>query len=192
MGPRVRPWRLVDREALFCSKPGTVCGRTVTKFHTGTKRATCRASLVGGDMFNVGKSIASVFILLIFTGPAGAANDLVTKRSVHPFVETLDRLEAAAKQNGLTVFARLDHAASAKSAGLSMPPATVLVVGNPRGGTPLFLQHPTLAIDLPLKMLVWQNQTGEVYVSYNTAAFTTAMVARHGFDASDKKADRRR
>jgi len=95
--------------------------------------------------------------------------------------------EAAARQNGLTVFARLDHAAAAKSAGLSMPPATVLVVGNPRGGTPLFLQHPTLAIDLPLKMLVWQNQTGEVYVTYNTAAFTTAMVARHGFDASDKK-----
>jgi uncharacterized protein (DUF302 family) len=138
-------------------------------------------------MFNVGKSIASVFILLSFTGPVGAANDLVTKRSVHPFVETLDRLEAAARQNGLTVFARLDHAAAAKSAGLSMPPATVLVVGNPRGGTPLFLQHPTLAIDLPLKMLVWQNQTGEVYVTYNTAAFTTAMLARHGFDASDKK-----
>ena len=52
--------------------------------------------------------------------------------------------------------------------------------------TPLFLQHPTLAIDLPLKMLVWQNQTGEVYVTYNTAVFTTAMLARHGFDASNK------
>ena len=71
-------------------------------------------------MFNVGKSIAAVFILLSFTGPAGAANDLVTKRSVHPFAETLNRLEAAAKQNGLTVFARLDHAAAAKSAGLRM------------------------------------------------------------------------
>jgi hypothetical protein len=55
-------------------------------------------------MFNVEKSIAAVFILLGFTGPAGAANDLVTKRSVHPFAEMLDRLEAAAKQNGLTVF----------------------------------------------------------------------------------------
>ena len=138
-------------------------------------------------MFSVGKSITAVFILLSFTGPAGAANDLVTKRSVHPFAETLDRLEAAARQNGLTVFARLDHAAAAKSARLRMPPATVLVVGNPRGGTPLFLQHPTLAIDLPLKMLVWQNQTGEVYVTYNTAVFTTAMLARHGFDASNKK-----
>jgi len=87
-------------------------------------------------MFNVGKSIAAVLILLSFTGPAGAANDLVTKRSMHPFAETLDRLEAAARQNGLAVFARLDHAAAAKSAGLSMPPATVLVVGNPRGGNP--------------------------------------------------------
>lgn len=68
-----------------------------------------------------------------------------------------------------------------------MPPATVLVVGNPRCGTPLFLQHPTMAIDLPLKMLVWQDKTGEVYVSYNTAAFITAMLARHGFDVSNKR-----
>ena len=138
-------------------------------------------------MFDVTKPIAALFILLNCTSLAGAAGDLATKRSVHPFAETLDRLEAAAKQNVLFVFTRLDHAAAAKSTGLWMPPATVLVFGNPRGGTPLFLQHPTLAIDLPLKMLVWQDQTGEVYVTYNTAIFATAMLARHGFDASNKK-----
>jgi uncharacterized protein (DUF302 family) len=64
-----------------------------------------------------------------------------------------------------------------------MPPATVLVVGNPKAGTPQFLQHPTLAIDLPLKMLVWQNQGGEVFVSYNAASFAQHTLQRHGFDA---------
>jgi uncharacterized protein (DUF302 family) len=65
-----------------------------------------------------------------------------------------------------------------------MPPATVLVVGNPKAGTPQFLQHPTLAIDLPLKMLVWENQAGEVFVSYNASSFALAVFNRHGFDSS--------
>ncbi len=118
---------------------------------------------------------------------AYAADDLVTKRSSHPFAVTLDRLEASAKENGLVVFTRIDHAAAAKAAGLSMPPTTVLVVGNPKAGTPQFLEHPTLAIDLPLKMLVWENQAAEVFVSYNSAAFTSATLNRHGFDAASEK-----
>ena len=133
-----------------------------------------------------------VFVLgavfsMVMAGLAQAADDLVTKQSAHSFEMTLDRAEAAAKDNGLTVFARLDHAAAAKSAGLEMPPATVLVVGSPKGGTPLFLQHPTLGIDLPLKMQVWQDQAGKVYVSYNDAAFLSAVFARHGFDAQSDK-----
>jgi len=115
------------------------------------------------------------------------ARDLVTEQSPHPFEVTLDRLEAAAKDNDLKVFTRIDHAAAAKGAGLAMPPATVLVVGSPQGGTLLFLQHPTLAIDLPLKILVWQDQAGQVYVSYNDAAYMSAVFARHGFDAQGDK-----
>ena len=125
----------------------------------------------------------------LLAGSAWAGSDLVTKRSTRPFGETLDRLEAAARDNGLVVFARLDHAAAAKAAGLQMPPETVLVVGNPKAGTPQMLQHPTLGIDLPLKMLVWQNQAGEVFVSYNAAAFLTATLARHGFEASNEKVE---
>lgn len=123
----------------------------------------------------------------VLAGVAQAAGDLVTKRSSRPFDETLTRLEAAAKEGGLVVFARLDHAAAAKAAGLQMPPETVVVVGNPKAGTPQMLAHPTVGIDLPLKMLVWQNQAGEVYVSYNNAAFLKAMLSRHGFDASSEK-----
>jgi len=130
--------------------------------------------------------LGALFSMAII-GLAQAANDLVTKQSSHPFDMTLERLEAAAKENGLTVFTRLDHAAAAKSVGLEMPPATVLVVGSPKGGTPLFLQHPTLGIDLPLKMLVWQDQAGKVFVSYNDATFLLAGFARHGFDAQSEK-----
>ena len=111
-------------------------------------------------------------------------SDLVTTKSSYPFPATLERLEAAAKNAGLVVFAHLDHAGAAKAAGLEMPPATVLVVGNPKAGTPQFLQHPTLAIDLPLKMLVWENEEGEVFVSYNAASFARSMLERHGFDSS--------
>ncbi len=120
-------------------------------------------------------------------GLAQAATDLVTKQSSHTFEITLDHLETAVKDNGLKVFTRLDHAAAAKAVGLEMPPATVLVVGSPQGGTPLFLQRPMLAIDLPLKMLVWQDQAGEVYVSYNDATYISAVFARHGFDAQSDK-----
>ncbi len=115
------------------------------------------------------------------------SSDLVTTKSSHPFPATLERLEATAKNAGLVVFAHLDHAGAAKAAGLEMPPATVLVVGSPQGGTPLFLQHPTLAIDLPLKILVWQDRAGQVYVSYNDAAYLSAVFARHGFDAESEK-----
>jgi uncharacterized protein (DUF302 family) len=129
--------------------------------------------------------LVAAFSLL--AGVAHAAGDLVTKRSSRPFGETLDRLEAAAKDNGLLVFARIDHAAAAKAAGLQMPPGTMLIVGNPKAGTPQMLEHPTLGIDLPLKMLVWQNQAGEVFVSYNAAAFLVSVLARHGLDASSEK-----
>lgn len=123
----------------------------------------------------------------VLAGVAQAAGDLVTKRSSRPFDETLTRLEAAAKDGGMVVFARLDHAAAARAAGLQMPPETVIVIGNPKAGTPQMLQHPTLGIDLPLKMLVWQNEAGEVYVSYNDATFLKATLSRHGFDVSSEK-----
>src|SRR5438034_108293 len=117
----------------------------------------------------------------------GRAGQLVTNGSAGPCDETLRRLDAAATESGRVVVARLDHAAAANAAGLQMPPGTVMVIGNPNAGTPQMLEHPTLGIDLPLKMLVWQNQAGEVFVSYNAAAFLVATLARHGFDVSSEK-----
>jgi uncharacterized protein (DUF302 family) len=113
--------------------------------------------------------------------PAFAVDGLITKPSAHPAVATLDRLEAGLKERGFVIFARVDHATAAESVGLKMPRSTVLVFGNPRLGTPVFIQHPTLAIDLPLKALVWEDANGKVWLSYNSAEYVLSTIyGRHG------------
>jgi uncharacterized protein (DUF302 family) len=89
------------------------------------------------------------------------------------FAAVLDRLDAEIAARGLTVFARVDHAANARAVGLEMPPTTVLLVGNARGGTPLMLRAPALALDLPLRLLVRETPEGTV-VSYHDPAATLA------------------
>ena len=96
-------------------------------------------------------------------GPAG----LVTVKSKHPFAETLSRLEANLSSNGQTIFARFDHAANARGVGLELRPTTVIVFGNPKGGTPLMLAQQLMGIELPMKFLVAEDAAGGVTVSYN-------------------------
>jgi len=106
---------------------------------------------------------------------------LITKPSTHPVDVTLDRLEASLKAHGFIIFTRLDHAAAAASVGLKMPRETVLVFGNPRLGTPNFLKYPTLAIDLPIKALVWEDAGGRVWLSYNSQKYLYDQAySRHG------------
>jgi uncharacterized protein (DUF302 family) len=90
------------------------------------------------------------------------------------------RLEAAVAQRGLTVFARLDFAADAAAVGLTLPPTRLLLFGNPRAGTPLMAAAPTAALDLPLKVLIWEVADGTVWVGYNTPAY---LGERHGVAA---------
>jgi uncharacterized protein (DUF302 family) len=80
--------------------------------------------------------------------------------------ETLDRLEADVKSKGMTVFARIDHAAGAATVGLTLQPTAVLIFGNARGGTPLMQSNQMIGIDLPLKVLVWQDTSGKTWLSY--------------------------
>jgi uncharacterized protein (DUF302 family) len=116
---------------------------------------------------------------------AGAKDGLINKYSGHSANVTVERLEAALKERGLTVFARIDHAAAAAAVGLKMPPAIVVVFGNPRAGTPAFLQQPTLAIDLPLKALVWGDPDGKTFVTYNSADYVFGTIyARHGLQST--------
>lgn len=85
------------------------------------------------------------------------------------FEDTVGRLLASFERAGLTVFARIDHHAAAAAAGLTMPPATVLIYGNPRGGTPVMLASPGLAPDLPLRVLVREDDAGRVIVAFHPA-----------------------
>src|SRR6266516_4269217 len=81
--------------------------------------------------------------------------------------ETMDRLQAEIRAQGMTVFARLDHAAGAAEVGLTLPPTELIIFGNARGGTPLMQSVQTVGIDLPLKALVWEDTAGTTWLSYN-------------------------
>jgi uncharacterized protein (DUF302 family) len=96
-----------------------------------------------------------------------AVDGLTTIASGHGPKATMDRLEAEVKAKGLTVFARIDHAAGAAEAGLPMRPTEVLIFGNAKGGTPLMQSVQTIGIDLPMKALVWQDEAGKTWLSYN-------------------------
>ena len=111
-----------------------------------------------------------------------AVQGLTTVKSIHPPQETANRLEAAVKAKGLTVFARIDHAAGASAAGLSLRPTEVLIFGNAKGGTPLMQAMQTIGIDLPLKALVWQDVSGETWLSWNDPAW---LAARHDLTGAD-------
>jgi uncharacterized protein (DUF302 family) len=104
-------------------------------------------------------------------------NGLTTLPSAHGAKETMDRLETEVKAKGLTVFARIDHAAGAEEAGLTLRPTELLIFGNAKGGTPLMQALQTTGIDLPLKALVWEDPGGKVWLSYNEPAW---IAQRHG------------
>ncbi len=102
--------------------------------------------------------------------------DMACSRSV---VETADHLESVLKAKGIKVFSRIDQAAEARAVGLTMRPTVLLIFGDPAAGTPLMKRYPSLAMDLPLKALVWESAEGKVWLSYNSPEF---LQQRHGLD----------
>ena len=96
-----------------------------------------------------------------------ATPGLTTTRSSFGPQDKMNRLETAVKAKGMTVFARIDHAAGATAVGLPLRPTEVLIFGNAKGGTPLMQSVQTIGIDLPLKALVWQDAAGDTWLSYN-------------------------
>lgn len=97
--------------------------------------------------------------------------------------ETMNWLEAEIKARGMSVFARINHAALAAEAGLTLHPTEVIVFGNPRGGTPLMQVNQTIGIDLPLKALVWQDASGKTWLSYNEPSW---LAKRHGVAGTEQ------
>ena len=110
-----------------------------------------------------------------------SADGLVTIPSGHGPAETMAKLEAEVRAKGMTVFAHVDHAAGAAAAGLSLLPTDLLIFGNAKGGTPLMQSAQTIGIDLPLKVLAWEDASGRVWLSYNDPGW---LAQRHGLDAS--------
>ena len=108
-----------------------------------------------------------------------AVNGLRTIPSKFGSKETMDRLETEVKSKGLTVFARIDHAAGAAAVGLPLRPTKLLIFGNAKGGTPLMQAAQTMGIDLPLKVLVWQDASGKTWLSYNDPSW---LAKRHELD----------
>jgi uncharacterized protein (DUF302 family) len=104
-------------------------------------------------------------------------NGLITIPSAHSVGDTIDRVEAIVKSKGLTVFARVDHAAGAKEVGLPLAPTLLLIFGNARGGTPLMQAKQQVGIDLPLKLLAWQDGAGKTWLTHDDPHW---IAQRHG------------
>ena len=98
-------------------------------------------------------------------------NGMVHLSSPHTVPHTVERLESLLQKQGLKVFGRIDHSGEAEKAGLKMRPTQLIIFGSPKAGTPLMIAAPTLAIDLPLKALIWEDNSGKVWLSYNSAEY---------------------
>jgi uncharacterized protein (DUF302 family) len=107
----------------------------------------------------------------ITSGTPPSVEGIVTRPSPFSVEQTLERLQEVIHSRNLTLFAHIDHSGEAKRVGLKMQEAHVLIFGNPKGGTPLMIASPLLALDLPLKVLVWQSDNDRVWVSSNSVAY---------------------
>jgi uncharacterized protein (DUF302 family) len=125
--------------------------------------------------------IATIMVLGLAL-PVNAADELTIKPSKYSVKETLDRLTVALKDKGITPVARINHAAAAEASGLELKPIEVLLFGSPKLGTPLMQANPHVAIDLPMRVLAWEDGAGKVWIGYTTPA---TLKARYNIDGQD-------
>lgn len=118
-----------------------------------------------------------VVVLLSIASIASAADGLIVIKSPHGAKATMDKLEMIVKEKGLKVFARIDHAAGAAKVGKTLRPTELLIFGNPQGGTPFMECAQSVGIDLPLKALVWEDSSSQVWLGFNDPVY---LAKRHG------------
>ena len=126
--------------------------------------------------------LTSLLIVSLVAAPSVAGEGLVTIGSSFDVKTTADRLEGVLQEKGMTVFARIDHAAGARTAGTSLPPTELIIFGNPKVGTPLMQCQRTVAVDLPQKALIWEDDSGQVWLSYNDPTY---LASRHDISGCD-------
>ena len=130
------------------------------------------------EIWQVGIILVGIAIpALAAINPVEKKNGIVDVPSNHSVDQTVERLKGILQAKGITLFALIDHSGEAEKVGIKMPPTKLLIFGNPKGGTPLMLAAPSVAIDLPLKILVWQDSQGKVWLSYNSPEY---LQERHG------------
>lgn len=139
-------------------------------------------------MRNVRKVIGAVVLVAavgsaVATASAGTAAGLVIVQSAYSVDETANRLQSALQAGGLMVVARVDHAANAQRVGKALRPTQLLIFGNPQVGTELLQAVQTVGIDLPQKLLVWEDEAGQVHVAYNDPGY---LAQRHGIVGEDQ------
>ena len=126
---------------------------------------------------------AGFMAVLFFSSVAFADNGLISIKSLYGVTDTADRLEKSLKMKGMTVFARIDHAQGASKVGKKLRPTELILFGNPGVGTPLMQCRQSVAIDLPQKALIWQDEKGQVWLSYNDPGY---LAKRHNIKGCDE------
>ena len=121
--------------------------------------------------------ITSLLALVLFSGCVFAADGVIEVKSANGVKDTINKLESAAKERGLIIFARIDHAAGAQKIGKTLRPTELIIFGNPQGGTPLMECAQSAGIDLPLKALAWEDAAGQTWLGYNDPQY---LATRHG------------
>ncbi len=125
----------------------------------------------------------AIMLVLILAATAYADSGLITMKSAHDVATTADRLENVLNQKGMNVFARINHAQGAQKVGKKLRPTELLIFGNPKVGAPLMQCRQSVAIDLPQKALIWQDEQGRVWLAYNDPAY---LVERHSITGCDE------
>ena len=124
-------------------------------------------------------TIIAFILILAFASPVLAEPGLINVKSAHDVKNTTDRLETILKEKGMNVFMRINHTEGARHVGKELRPTELLVFGNPKVGTPLMQCGQTVGIDLPQKALIWQDESGQVWLTYNDPQY---LATRHGID----------
>ena len=131
--------------------------------------------------------IIALMLVLVFAIPVAAESSLIHEKSLHDVKTTADRLENVLRQKGMTVFLRVNHSEGARNVGKQLRPTELVIFGNPKVGAPLMQCGQTIGIDLPQKALIWQDENGQVWLTYNDPRY---LAKRHGIDGCQPVLDK--